>query len=110
MAEERCETCRFWRVDDGEGQCRRNPPSVNVAQAVAFVLNLRDLSRVTYTHSQEPEFPYDELRELDDDGKETDRRLTGASPFSYTSPGVWPETSEGDWCGEHSPLPGGPPG
>ena len=106
MDGETCSGCRFWidsSADDADSgdedmrQCRRLPPSPNWAEAMAVVLNLRDLLRGDYGHSEDTQRPYDSLKT--DDG----RRALRHDLFQQEWSGTWPTTFDHDWCGEWSP-------
>lgn len=90
-----CGTCRFWRPSDpidGIGECHRNPPTPSVAQAVAIVLNLRDVCRAEgFTHDEDLYDPYSTTKKL------------GIATWQIGLQGVWPETIDVSWCGEYQP-------
>lgn len=86
---DRCETCRFWEVseDDNEfGECRRNPPQLDIIPLLAILLNARDKLRVEFSHDSTP--PYDDELRIED----------------YH--GAWPKLWGEDWCGEWKPKDG----
>jgi hypothetical protein len=85
--EERCETCRFWLVDEEvkfRGECRRMPPALDVFHAISVVLNVRDKLREEHSHDENCCSPY-----LDEEGDD-----------QFVKLGIHPLTINDSWCGE----------
>lgn len=100
---ERCETCKWWVVDNkeiGAGHCHRYPPVTSIYESILRAMNARDafLNRTqdsgqTYFYDSEFVQPYTAVRGNDfDDGE-------GSIPH-VTDTFSWPEAWDEDFCGE----------